>query len=263
MNRRLLLPIALVLIALTAGCSAFGPGDISAETLDAAPADEYAWDANQTVHIEVLTNASFTGVYELDAREIKLYRNDGFGGRTPLSVEAVRYRYPNGTVITGSTIEARGGSVDRNRKVVTVTVPADAPAGGQLAFTADSTPKRFALPVYVEGSYEVVLPADRKIDFPVFGTVRPGGYETVVDDAGRTHIRWDEVTARSLVVQFYLQRDLYIFAAIAAGLAVVGVGGVLYYRRQIDRLKEQREEMGLDVETDDDEFDRGPPPGMG
>ena len=263
MNRRLLLPLALVLIALTAGCSAFGPGDLSSETIDGPPADEYAWDANATAHVDVLTNSTFTAVYELNQREVKLYRNDGFGGRTPLSVEAIRYRYPNGTVVNGTTVEARGGAIDRNRKVVTVNVPGDAPAGGQLAFTADSTPKRFALPVFLEGSYEVVLPADRKIDFPVFGTVRPGGYEATLGEDGRTHIRWNEVTARSIVVQFYLQRDLYIFAAIAAGLAVVGIGGVLYYRRQIDRLKEQRQEMGLDVEVDDDEFDSGPPPGMG
>jgi hypothetical protein len=44
--------------------------------------------------------------------------------------------------------------------------------------------------------------------------------------------------------------------------SLIGGGGLLYYRRQIEALREQREELGLDVETDDDEFDRGPPPGM-
>jgi hypothetical protein len=262
MDRRLLLPVALALVALTAGCMGFGPGDISAEQLDGPPAGEYDWEANATVHITVLDNATFTSVYELEGDQIKLYRNDGFGGQTPLSVEAVRYRYPNGTIIEGSDIESRGGAIDRNRKVVTVTLPPDTPAGGQLAFTAGSTPKRFSLPVYVEGSYEVVLPPNRAVEVPVFGTVRPRSTQTDRAD-GRLHLYWENVTARTIVVQFYLQRDLYVFGAIAAALVVVGVGGVVYYRRQIDRLRERREEMGLDVETDDDEFDRGPPPGMG
>jgi hypothetical protein len=40
------------------------------------------------------------------------------------------------------------------------------------------------------------------------------------------------------------------------------VGG-LYYYRQIRSLRQQREEIGLDVETEDDDLgDDGPPPGM-
>jgi len=44
-------------------------------------------------------------------------------------------------------------------------------------------------------------------------------------------------------------------------IGVVGGGGLFYYRRQIDRLRQQRLEMGIDVEIDDDDDD-GPPPGM-
>ena len=263
MRRRLLLPAAaLVFVTLTAGCAGFGSGPIEASTLDAAPAESYAWDADATVHIAIQENATFRGVYQLEDRELELYRRDGFGGRSPLSIEALRYRYPNGTVINGTELRARGGAVNRTRDVVTVLLPPDAPSGGQLAFTADSTPKRFSLPTFVKGSYEVVLPPDRRIEFPVFGTAspRPTRTTTVGD---RTHIYWENVSARSIVVQFYLQRDLLVFGAIAVLLGLVGVGGLVYYRRQIERLREQREELGLDVDTDDDEFRRGPPPGMG
>jgi hypothetical protein len=259
MNRRHLLALAgLALLALTAGC--FGPGDVSTDQLDQEPAEPYAWETDRDAHIVVQTDSSFRAVYNVSGTEgsVELFRRDGFGGRNPLNVRAVRYRYPNGTVITGSELQARGGSVDRSRETVTVTFPAGG-EGGKLAFTAGATPKRFSLPVFVEGSYEVVLPPDRRVDFPVFGTVSPRGSTTEVVD-GRTHIRWAEVTGRGITVQYYLQRDIPIFGGVAAVAIVVGLGGAFYYKRQIDELRELREEMGLDVEVE--EKDDGPPPGM-
>jgi hypothetical protein len=257
MNRRHLLAlVGLAVLSLTAGC--FGPGAISAEQLDQEPAEPYEWDSGRAVHIAVQTDSSFRAVYNVSGDSIELFRRDGFGGRNPLNVRAVRYRYPNGTVVTGSELEARGGGIDRTREVVTVTFPNGTDAG-HLAFTAGATPKRFSLPVFVEGSYEVVLPPDRRVDFPVFGTVSPRGSTTEVVD-GQTHIRWEEVTSRGVTVQYYLQRDIPIFGAIAAVSLVVGFGGAYYYKRQIDELREMREEMGLDVEVE--EKDDGPPPGM-
>jgi hypothetical protein len=259
MNRRHLLAlVGLALLALTAGC--FGPGAISGERLDEAPAEPYEWESDRDVHIAIQTDSSFRAVYNVSGsgESLELFRRDGFGGRNPLNVRAVRYRYPNGTVITGSELEARGGGVDRSRETVTVTFPAGAD-GGKLAFTAGATPKRFTLPVFVEGSYEVVLPPDRRIDLPVFGTVSPRGYEAETTD-GQTHIRWEEVTTRGISVQYYLQRDIPIFGAIAAVSIIIGLSGAYYYKRQMERLRELREEMGLDVEVE--ERDDGPPPGM-
>ncbi len=257
MNRRHLLALAgLALLSLTAGC--FGPGAISSDQLDQEPAEPYAWDSERDVHIAIQTDSSFRAVYNVSGENIELFRRDGFGGRNPLNVRAVRYRYPNGTVLTGSELEARGGGVDRTREVVTVTFPEGAD-GGQLAFTAGATPKRFSLPVFVEGSYEVVLPPNRRVDLPVFGTVSPRGSTREVVD-GQTHIRWEEVTSRGVTVQYYLQRDIPIFGAIAAVSMLIGFGGAYYYKRQIDQLREMREEMGLDVDVE--EKDDGPPPGM-
>ncbi|WP_136602328.1 DUF5803 family protein [Salinigranum halophilum] len=260
MNRRHLLAlVSLALLSLTAGC--FGPGAISSEQLDQEPAEPYEWDTTRDVHIAIQTDSSFRGVYNVSERDsIELFRRDGFGGRNPLNVRAVRYRYPNGTVLTGSELEARGGDIDRTREVVTVTFPNGTTEGGQLAFTAGATPKRFSLPVFVEGSYEVVLPPDRRVDLPVFGTVSPRGSTAETID-GQTHIRWEEVTSRGVTVQYYLQRDIPIFGAIAAVSLIIGFGGAFYYKRQIEELRELREEMGLDVEVE--EKDDGPPPGMG
>ena len=71
------------------------------------------------------------------------------------------------------------------------------------------------------------------------------------------------MTADNVVVRYYLARDLKIFAGvIGAGLlaALLGLG---YFRLQIRQLEREREEMGLNVDTDGDEFDQDPPPGMG
>lgn len=258
MNRRLLLAlVGLAALSLTAGC--FGPGAISADQLDEEPAEPYEWDTDRDAYLVVETDSSFRAVYNVSGSgdSVELFRRDGFGGRNPLDVRAVRYRYPNGTVLSGSELEAHGGGVDRSREVVTVTFP-DGASGGQLAFTAGATPKRFTLPTFVEGSYEVVLPPDRRVDLPVFGSISPRGYTTeTLED--RTHIRWDEVTSSGISVQYYLQRDIPIFGAIAAVSIVIGLSGAYYYKRQIERLRELREEMGLDVEIE--ERDEGPPPG--
>jgi len=260
MNRRLLLAAGcLALLALTSGCLGFGTGPVSEDTLDSDPAEPYNWETNRTVHVTVQENTQFRAVMEVNQSTIDLFRRDGFGGSNPLSIQAVRYRYPNGTIVTGSELRERGGEVRETRDETVVDLPPGA-AGGRLAFTSGGTPKRFTLPTYVDGTYEIVLPENREIDFPVFGQVSPGNYETARDDRGRVQIAWAEsVTADTVSVRYYLQRDLYIFAGILGVILVVGAGGLLYRRRQIERLHQQRTDMGLDVDTDDDDE----PPGFG
>ncbi|MFC6724148.1 DUF5803 family protein [Halobium palmae] len=274
MNRKVLAAVALCALALGSGCLGFfqGPQPVDDEQLDAEPPGNYSYepgyDADRAAYIQVTENARFLAVYEVapDRSEIRLYRNDGFGGTNAIDVRAVRFRYPNGTVISGSEFSEHNGSVERTRDEVIVAPPTDVEGGnGTVAFTSSSTPKRFSLPAYdwVAGSsYEVVLPPERSVDLPVFGNVRPGGYETAETD-GRVHVVWSDLTARSLSVQYYQQRDVYIFAGIALALGLVGVVGLFYYRRQIEELRERREEMGVPVDTDDDEFGDDPPPGMG
>jgi hypothetical protein len=256
------------MLSLSGCLGFFGGGSVSDERLDQAPAGgEYDWnesvDSELNAHITIHENATFSAVYAVNGSEVELYRRDGLGGTNPLNVRAVRYRYPNGTVITGSQLADRG-AVDRTRDVVRIDFPGEGDIDGdRVAFTAGSTPKRFALPTYVQGSYEVILPPNRRTSLPVFGDVTPGGATTSVDDENRLHVRWDDVQTDSVIVQFYLPQDIQIFGAVFALFAVVGGGGLLYYRRQIDALREQRQEMGLNVDTDDDDLgDDGPPPGM-
>lgn len=261
-RNRVLALVALVGMLALSGCLGLFGGGVSDQQLDRAPEGTYEWNASVDVHLSVLQSSTFKAVYRVNGSEMTLYRPDGLGGRNPLDVRAVRYRYPNGTVINGSTLAERG-EITRNRDEVTVTVPRDV-AGDRLAFTAGSTPKRFTLPTYVDGTYEVVLPPGRRIDLPVFGQASPRGYETRVDEAtDRVHVVWDEpVTADSVTVQFYQPGDLRLLAGLVVVGLVVGAGGLLYYRRQIQQLRRFREEHGLDVDTDDDSG-RNPPPGMG
>ena len=260
-NRALAVAALVGLLALSGCLGLFGGGSVPDERLDQQPDGAYAWNESVDAHITVLRSSTFKAVYRVNGTQLTLYRPDGLGGRNPLDVRAVRYRYPNGTVINGSTLAERG-EVTQSRDEVTITLPADV-EGDRLAFTAGSTPKRFSLPTYVDGSYEVVLPPNREVSLPVFGQISPGGYETRTDEAtDRVHIRWQEVTADAVTVQFYQPGDLRLLGLLAALAGAVGVGGLLYYRRQIQELRELRREHGLDVDVDDDDR-RRPPPGMG
>jgi hypothetical protein len=261
MNRRLLLAAGcLAVLALTSGCLGIGTGPVSEDALDSDPAEPYAWETDRAAHITVQENTQFRAVMDVNRSTVDLFRRDGFGGSSPLSVEAVRYRYPNGTIITGSEFRERGGAVRETKDETVVELPPGTDRKGTLAFTSSGTPKRFTLPTYVDGTYEVVLPENRDIDFPVFGQVSPGNYETIRDDRGRVKIVWAEpVTADTVSVRYYLQRDLYIFAGVLGAIVLVGIGGLLYRRRQIERLRKQRLEMGVDVDTNDDDE----PPGLG
>lgn len=260
-DRRTLAALALLGLVFTSGCLGFITGDEPRmERLNEPPDETYEWNRSADVHITVTESANFRAVYDLDGEgTIELFRRDGFGGRNPLDARSLRYQYPNGTVLNASEIRARGGEIKRTGEAIVVTAPSDR---GQVAFTARSTPKRFTLPTYREGTYELILPPDRRIDFFLFGNVVPNP-TSVAERGDTTVIRWDEVTSDTVVVQFYLQRDLYVFAAILAGLAVVAGAGVAYFRLQIRELERQREELGLDVDIEDDDFGDDPPPGMG
>ena len=260
MRKRLAL-LALVGLVVSTGCLSFITGnEIPDEQLDQPPEERYNWDARTDVHVDVSDHATYQAVYDLSAGgsdgRLVLYHRDAFGTQTPLQIRSLRYRYPNGTVINGSQIDDRGGTVEAQREQLVIEPPVQ---GGELAFTADSTPKRFAIPTFMEGSYTVVLPEGRRASVPLFGRIAPNPTDVTVRN-DRVHIRWENVTSNNVVVQYYLQRDLQIFAVAAGVLSLVAVVGLLYYRRQLKGLQKRREELGLDVDIDDDRDE--PPPGM-
>lgn len=253
MNRRLgLAVITVVLLAASAGCLGYitGGGEVDDEVLDQAPAEPYNWESDRDAHLNLHTASEVQAVYQVDAdQEIRLYKSTGPGTEGPLDISAVRFRYENETVINGTELrDSAAGDVDQTPDEVFVTTPAD----GKLAFSAGATPRRFTLPVYVEGSYEVVLPENYRLDFFLFGNVAPRGAETEIID-NRVHVTWDEVAGDMILVQYYLERDLYIFGGAVVLLSIIGAGGLYYYRRQIDRLHEVRLRMGLDTEDDDED----------
>lgn len=245
--------LAVALLAVTAGCVGAFSGSLSEEELDAEPAEPYEWDAETTGHITVTEDATFRAVYEIPTNqsEMRLYRSDRFGGTNPIPLRSVRYQYPNGTVITAAEFEAHGGSIERTNDEVLVVFPHDEAdwdnETAQFAFTSDSTPKRFTLPAFQEGSYELVLPPNRSVEFFLFGNVIPRDHERTVTDH-RTHIYWDHISSGTIVVQFYLQRDLYIFGGFFGLAGLAAIAGILYYRRQIEELEQRREaaESGRD-----------------
>ena len=254
--------LALVLLVTLSGCTGVF-GGVSETDLDETPPEgDYEWDADADVHVTIHENTTFEGVYDAEGEELELYRRDGFGGRNPLSVSAVRYQYPNGTVINGTTLAQRG-AVDESREAVTIEFPEGDVDGDEGAFTAGSSAKRFALPTFVAGDYEILLPPRRPASLPIFGRVSPAAARLSRPDAGHpSPAPVSEVTSDSVVAQFYMPRDLRILAVVLSVAGVVTAGGVAYYLRKIRNLRARREEMGLDVDTDDDDFGRDPPPGM-
>lgn len=250
MNRRLLVDIVVFALPLvTVGCPG-GTSSVSSDRLDAAPDGNCAWIAETDAHIMVQNNGRLHTAYKIDGSPVEFYRSDGLGSRTPLLAEAVRYRYDSGTVFNGAELKVRGSDVIQNDRITNVTLPEGAGRNGKLAFSSSSAPKRFLLSIFVEGSYEVVPPVGRRVDLPILESVRSSGYDTeVVDD--RLHTRWNEVIDGNVVVQFYPQCGLGIFAAVVTVSVLIGGTGILYCRQQIRALRDRRQEFNLDVRDDD------------
>ncbi|WP_049925969.1 DUF5803 family protein [Halopiger goleimassiliensis] len=255
MNRRILL--ATVVVALLvgfAGCSAFF-GGISDEDLDREQEYDDLRDSDADVAIGIesgsmISDGEFRAVYDLnDTAELSMYRSNFYRDEA-LDVYAVRYWYPNGTELTGSELE-----VEQEGTSTDIRVP---DGNGTLAVSGSAGSRTFQLPAYVEGSYEVTLPEAYRTSNFLLGDVNPGDYEReVVDD--RERLWWDELEG-TISLRYYQSRDIPLFLGLVAIVTLVGGAGIAYYYRQLKQLRKQREEMGLDVEIEDD--DRGPPPGL-
>ncbi|WP_135805545.1 DUF5803 family protein [Halorussus marinus] len=258
MNRRLLLGfVTVAALAITAGCTGlFGSGEFSDDQLSQEA--DYDWDTSTDVTVNV-TGDEYQAIYDLsNGSEVTAYQYEALGGEAPVEVAAVQFRYPNGTVVTAERLD-----VERRDSATVIRTPSDT---GKLAYTVSRRGKTFTMPVTAEGSYEVVLPKGMRVGHFLLSNVRPGDYTTeshTETSDGRVHLVWNDVTADTVSVRYYLARDLTIFTAVVGGAVLVALVGLAYFRLQIRELERQREDMGLNVDTDDDEFDQGPPPGMG
>ncbi|MXV64009.1 hypothetical protein GS429_18460 [Natronorubrum sp. JWXQ-INN-674] len=256
MNRRLVLAVLAVgLLVGLAGCSMIF-GGISDEELDRDEEYDDLRDSDADVAIDIeggslISGSEFRAVYDLEDREeLSLYRSNLFRDEA-LDIHSVRYWYPNGTELTGSELY-----VDQGRSSTEIRVP---DGNGTLAFSGEAGSKTFRLPAYVEGSYEVMTPDGHRTSNFLFGDVNPSGYDREIVD-NQERLTWDQVDS-TISLRYYLNRDITLFVGLVGIVALVGGTGIAYYYRKVKRLQEQREEMGLDVELDDDSDD-GPPPGM-
>ncbi len=243
MNRRLVFAtLAVVVLIALAGCTDFlGPREIPDDTLDESGEYEWETDANATIVFE--EDDEYRAVYRVSDDTFRVYQTDRLNNDRHVNVRAVRYRYPNGTVLNGSDL-----SIETTRTGTIIDLPADE---GQVAYTATIPSKRFDSPVLTEGSHEVILPPDHRVGNILFGQVRPGGYETeYVDD--RRAVRWDDTPDGQLRVHFYLQRDVYIFGGGFALVVAVALGAATRVYMQIRTLRRERDELGLSFDPDDE-----------
>jgi hypothetical protein len=237
MRRLAAATFALVALALLAGCT--GGGGVDRGALNESASYDFDREATVTYDIEKGEHAAIVNVTAANRTTFELYWRAELAGKQPLSISALQFRHPNGTVVGAEAFTVR-----RTGGTTVVTAPA---ANGTMAFTADVGDETLDRPVVAEGSHEVILPRGMHVAVPVFGDVEPGGYATQRED-GRVHVRWAETPGGHLTVEYYLERDFWLFAGFLGLLGVVGLLGVLYFRYQIRALARRRAEDGLDAE---------------
>lgn len=270
----------LAVMAASSGCfGILGPGEPDPDALGANATYDIGTDKDALIQ---LNRDNYTAVYDVSSKTtgtdaegddpgtFEVYRRDALGTERPRTLEALQFwfdngshvEYRNGTAVrvgpNGTVTNASSLAVSRTRRRTIVDLPA---AEGHLAYTTSKTGKTVRMPTFVEGSYEVVLPPDTSVAIPLIARVRPGGYSTDSVE-GRVHITWEPLEGGSLIVRYYLHRDIRIFGVIAVLLTIIGIAGLVYYLIQIRALIHRREEVGLDVDVGDDDS-RRPPPGMG
>jgi len=230
MNRRWYALLALVALVALAGCSG---GGVDRSALNKSA--DYDFDRSATVTYDITkgSHEAVVNVSAADREQFELYWHAELTGKHPLSVSALQFRYPNGTVVS-----AEAFTVERANSATVIVPPAEE---GMMAFTAGVSDHHLERPILAEGTHEVILPRGMRVAAPVFGDVSPGGYSTSMED-GRVHVRWDEAPGGSLDVEYYLERDFWLFTGLVGVLTVVGLAGVAYFRYQIRVLERRREQ---------------------
>jgi len=262
MKRRTLALCGLAALVFLSGCSFGGGGEIDEDELTERA--EYEWDDNATASFTLqssdtlsFSSATYKAVIDVTNRStLPVFSERSLRGDTSIGIEALQFRFTNGTVVNAT--HANLTAIQESEETV-IRMPA---TNGTVGFISGRSGKSWSTPVYVEGSHEVTLPASTRVGIPYLSRTDPGGYETSVED-DRMTIRWGELEDGSISIRYYLVRDLYLFGGLIAVALLAAVGGALYYVLQIRRAREKRKEVGLDVESEDDDLGGdGPPPGM-
>lgn len=257
MNNRHRAVLALVALVFLSGCTLFGGGELSEDQLSGD--QEYDWDSNATTTINLSSSTdTYAAVVDVTGQqELDVYLEDTFRGETSVQIEALQFQFTNGTVVNASHPSL---SAVQNRDQTTIRLPTE---NGSVGYTAPRGGKGWTGPVLVEGSVRMDLPEGTRVGLWGLSRVNPNPDQNTVEN-DRTALLWEEMERGDPIsVRYYLVRDMYIFGALFALVVSLGIGGVAYYYRQVRRAQSKREDVGLDVETDDDDIgDDGPPPGM-
>jgi hypothetical protein len=260
MSRRHYALLALLALVALSGCTAItGPEEVDPSQLNQNAT--YDWESDENVTI-LVNRTSYQVVHDVRQNAtLTVFSRDDLGREQSVPIRALRYRYPNGTVVGPDNSSL---SANRTGQQTNIQLPGN--GTGQVAYSAPRSGKSFATPTFIDGqTYAVSLPPGARVGIPLLSNVRPGSYETSVNaTTNRMTVRWDEpVDSRMLRLRYYLERDLYIFGAVAVISVIIGTAGTVYYWRQLQEVRRRRQEAGIDIEMDedDDPRDRGPPPG--
>lgn len=269
MRRRLVIVGCLVFLIASAGCTSMlgvdgNPGQSSGLGLGLGLGGEkptnnangngstqYTWNTSADATLTLDTD-QYRSVYKLDQRKLTVYTHGSFGQEQSVELKAVKYRYPNGTVI--ALDEKKSFNIDKSRKRTTIHVPN---SNGSVAFVTEKSGRSISVPVFLEPgkldgpSYEIILPPNTGVSVPFLSSIHPGGYETKSID-GRIHVTWESVESKSISARYYLNQDLLIFSSIASLLIVIGLIGAVYYLVQIRKLAQLRKNVGFDIDAKDD-----------
>jgi hypothetical protein len=276
MDRRLLGVAMLASLMALSGCSTLlGGGSVDQGRLSADPGIAYSWETDADARINLYEN-NYTAVYRVGNRTtgnidephmMELYTRDTLGTDQPLPPESLQFRYENGTILrfvdtddgANLVMEANGSQTDiddsalvvnQTRRRTQVFLPTN--QTGQLAFIGPKNGKQVSTPQFVRGSYEMRLPEDASVGLPILSQVNPGG-STTEQVEENVVISWEAVEdTRSVVVRYYLDRDLLLLSGLVAIALVAGIGGGTYYWLGIRETVKRREDVGLDVDTGDD-----------
>lgn len=255
MNRKVLAVLALAAMLALSGCTVFGSNEIDEDQL--VGDTTYQWETNATATYNLSdSSSSYTAVIEVtNQSELAIHRRSPLRGDESVPVNSLKFRFENGTVVNATHTNL---TATRESDQTLLGLPAN---NGSVAWTAPRDGKSWSVPKFVDGPHQIVLPDGTRVGVPLLSRATPPPDRSTVENNQMT-LRWED-PGGPMLVRYYLLRDLYLFASLFAVAAVLGTGGTLYYLREIRQARKKREDVGLDVEYDDDEFDNDdPPPGL-
>jgi len=227
MRSRLILVLALVGVAVLAGCLSPLPQD----GVDHGD----RWETNDTVTY-YFEDDTFTAVVRVDGfegNELEIWQRDPFGGDNPVQVAGVDFRDTE-----GDTVEIDEEDIDTSGDRTVVTLPE---SEGQIAYVAEKRSGEFSHPSPVDGSVRVHMREGTDARDFFLGRLSPGDYEAASENP--LVLRWGEVERGTYVTVEYYREGYPAILATAAVVLLVAAGAVIYYyRRRLERMREEKKE---------------------